>query len=298
MPQSSIARWEVDKVEPGLSTLRRVLQALRLRPLPDAGPVRARPGTRRTRARGAAAHTAGTAARPARPDRERMSPARFDPYAILHALEQEGVNYVIVGGLARVLQGSDELTHGIDVAPSPSAKNLERLQSRTRASSTPAASTATRSNSPTLDTDRDPVVELASDAGEIKVVLEPAGTRGYDDLRHRATREPIGEGLRPARRRPRRPRPHARSPRPRAGPRRDRNHAARDRARPRPRLGTLKRGLSIERWGSGDLRPIETANAPGRPNAPASAIRSAARRAPPPGDRSSQARRAGTDGSR
>ena len=27
MPQSSIARWEVDKVEPGLSTLRRVLQA-------------------------------------------------------------------------------------------------------------------------------------------------------------------------------------------------------------------------------------------------------------------------------
>ena len=26
MPQSSIARWEIDKVEPGLSTLRRVLQ--------------------------------------------------------------------------------------------------------------------------------------------------------------------------------------------------------------------------------------------------------------------------------
>jgi transcriptional regulator with XRE-family HTH domain len=27
MPRSSIARWEVDKVEPGWSTLRRVLQA-------------------------------------------------------------------------------------------------------------------------------------------------------------------------------------------------------------------------------------------------------------------------------
>ena len=27
LPQSSIARWEVDTVEPGLSTLRRVLQA-------------------------------------------------------------------------------------------------------------------------------------------------------------------------------------------------------------------------------------------------------------------------------
>ena len=29
-------------------------------------------------------------------------------------------------------------------------------------------------------------------------MLEPAGTRGYEDLRHRADREPIGEGLRPA----------------------------------------------------------------------------------------------------
>jgi transcriptional regulator with XRE-family HTH domain len=27
MPQSTIARWEVDRVEPGLSTVRRVLQA-------------------------------------------------------------------------------------------------------------------------------------------------------------------------------------------------------------------------------------------------------------------------------
>jgi hypothetical protein len=42
------------------------------------------------------------------------------------------------------------------------------------------------------------VLELASDAGDIKVVLEPAGTRGYDDLRRRAGHEPIGEGLRPA----------------------------------------------------------------------------------------------------
>jgi hypothetical protein len=125
-----------------------------------------------------------------------MSPARFDPYAILHELEQRGVNYVIIGGLARVLQGSDELTHGIDVAPWPSAKNLQRLQNALgklnarRVDGDPLELA-------TLDTTRDPVVELASDAGEIKVVLEPTGTRGYDDLRHRATREPIGEGLRP-----------------------------------------------------------------------------------------------------
>jgi hypothetical protein len=41
------------------------------------------------------------------------------------------------------------------------------------------------------------VVELDTRAGELKLVLEPAGTRGYDDLRRRAEREPLGQGLRP-----------------------------------------------------------------------------------------------------
>jgi hypothetical protein len=31
----------------------------------------------------------------------------------------------------------------------------------------------------------------------LKLVPEPAGTRGYDDLRRRADREPLGRGLRP-----------------------------------------------------------------------------------------------------
>jgi hypothetical protein len=125
-----------------------------------------------------------------------MSPARFDPYAILHALEEAGVSYVIVGGLARVLQGSDELTHGIDVTPSSRTKNLERLQTALeklnarRVDGAPLDLTA-------LEAGRDPAVEFESDAGEIKIVLEPTGTRGYDDLRRRGTREPIGEGLRP-----------------------------------------------------------------------------------------------------
>jgi hypothetical protein len=41
------------------------------------------------------------------------------------------------------------------------------------------------------------VVELDTRAGELKLVPEPAGTRGYDDLRRRAEREPLGRGLRP-----------------------------------------------------------------------------------------------------
>ncbi len=126
-----------------------------------------------------------------------MSPTRFDPYAILRELEQGRVSYVIIGGLARVLRGSDELTHGIDLTPSPGDKNIDRLQTaleRLNARRVDGGPLELAAHQP----DREPVIELESDAGEIKIVLEPAGTRGYDDLRHRADHEPVGEGLRPA----------------------------------------------------------------------------------------------------
>lgn len=42
------------------------------------------------------------------------------------------------------------------------------------------------------------VIEVATDRGELKIVPEPEGTGGYDDLRRAATREPLGRGLRPA----------------------------------------------------------------------------------------------------
>lgn len=46
-----------------------------------------------------------------------MTPARpsFDPRGVLTALEREYVAYVLIGGLARVLRGTDETTGGVDV---------------------------------------------------------------------------------------------------------------------------------------------------------------------------------------
>lgn len=46
--------------------------------------------------------------------------------------------------------------------------------------------------------DQQPVIALATLAGGLHLVAAPAGTRnGYDDLRRGATREHIGQGLRP-----------------------------------------------------------------------------------------------------
>ena len=126
----------------------------------------------------------------------RRKPPSFDPYAILTAVERHRVNYILIGGFARVIQGTEEITHGLDLAPSLRDENLRRLglalndlDARLRGGKRPA-----------LDRDlpKHPVLELRTDAGEFKIVPEPAGTRGgYDDLRRGAAREPIGRGLRP-----------------------------------------------------------------------------------------------------
>jgi hypothetical protein len=42
------------------------------------------------------------------------------------------------------------------------------------------------------------VLELETGHGELKIVPEPIGTRGYDDLRRAASREPLGRGVRPS----------------------------------------------------------------------------------------------------
>jgi hypothetical protein len=121
---------------------------------------------------------------------------KFDPYAVLHALERERVIYLVVGGLGRVLQGSDELTGGVDIVPSMREENLVLLEAALEDLA------ARRADGKPLvlvrDLARGPVLELATAAGELKLVPEPAGTRGYDDLRRHAKREPIGQGLRPS----------------------------------------------------------------------------------------------------
>jgi hypothetical protein len=124
-----------------------------------------------------------------------MSPTRFDPYAILRELQEGRVYFVVIGALARVIQGSDELTHGLDLTPSLRPQNLEKLQQALE-NLNARRTDGKRLDVRELDPEREAVIALESDAGEIKIVPQPTGTRGQDDLRHRARRESLGEGLR------------------------------------------------------------------------------------------------------
>lgn len=120
----------------------------------------------------------------------------FDPIAVIQTLDRHRVAYVVIGGFGRVIHGSDELTDGIDVVPSMKPENRRRLGLAL------SDLDARRVDGEPLDLERDfegdPVVELRTDAGEVKVVPEPAGTRGYDDLRRASRREPLGRGVRPS----------------------------------------------------------------------------------------------------
>lgn len=125
------------------------------------------------------------------------APPRFDPYAILAALERQRTAYVLIGGFARVIQGTEELTHGLDLAPSTRDENLRRLGLSLEELD------ARRLDGSRPELGRDlaerPVLELETSGGELKIVPEPEGTRGgYDDLRRAASREPLGRGLRPS----------------------------------------------------------------------------------------------------
>lgn len=121
----------------------------------------------------------------------------FDPYALLAALERQRIAYVLIGGFARVIQGTDELTHGLDLTPSLRAENLRRLAlALTELHAERVDGRALALDEATIR--EQTVIMFGSPHGELKLVPEPAGTRGgYDDLRRAATREPLGRGLRP-----------------------------------------------------------------------------------------------------
>jgi transcriptional regulator with XRE-family HTH domain len=197
--RSVIARWEQGAVAPSVETVLALVEAcgfelpLELVPSGSGDDERLRKNLllsperhvqRSLRAR--------EKARPTGPDA--LSP--FDPYALLAALERTRVAYVLIGAFARVLRGAEELTDGLDIAPSLREPNFRRLEAAL------ADLGAERADGRTLvlddETMSEPLLRLRSPHGELGIVLEPAGTRrGYDDLRRAATREHLGRGVRP-----------------------------------------------------------------------------------------------------
>jgi hypothetical protein len=85
------------------------------------------------------------------------------------------------------------LTNGVDIVPAMREENLRRLDVALG-----ALNARRRDGKKTLALADVDVLDLETELGELKIVPEPTGTRGYDDLRRAASREHLGSGVRVA----------------------------------------------------------------------------------------------------
>lgn len=121
----------------------------------------------------------------------------FEPRVLLAALERHRAEFVLIGGLARVLRGTAERTAGVDICPSFRVDNLERLgpalaelDARDTSGETPWLTKAGAAMGPPL--------ALMTYAGALNLIGNPAGApNGFADLRLAATPQALGGDLRP-----------------------------------------------------------------------------------------------------
>lgn len=123
----------------------------------------------------------------------------FDPVRICEILNEELVDYVVVGGFAAVVRGSSLPTRDIDIVPSRVPANLDRLaralirmnaKIRIDGGSVPTRiDAAFLANMPFM-------LNLVTDFGEMDLTFTPAGQAGgYDGWRAGATLEAVSAGL-------------------------------------------------------------------------------------------------------
>jgi predicted nucleotidyltransferase len=121
-----------------------------------------------------------------------MPMADFRPQDILRALDENGVRYVLIGGLAAVLHGAPHVTTDVDIVPEEGLRNLERLSSalkqlnaKIRVAGEPDGVPFDHSAESLA---RVRVWNLTTSLGDLDVTFVPSGTRGYEDLKRDAER--------------------------------------------------------------------------------------------------------------
>ena len=131
-----------------------------------------------------------------------MTEPAFDPAAMLAALHDAGVRFVLIGGMAAVLHGDVGVTIDVDIAPARELDNLERLaaalralEARIRADEVPQGLPFDRSAGFLRNLGPDGILNLTTRAGALDVSFTPAGTDGYNDLKRDAVEMDAAEGV-------------------------------------------------------------------------------------------------------
>jgi len=121
-------------------------------------------------------------------------PAEFRPRGLFEHLAQHDVDYVVVGGIAATLHGSERNTFDLDICPDQTPANLDKL-----------GAALIEIDARLRDIDEDvpfvpdgrslagiEILTLSTLLGPVDVIVRPHGSPPYSALRRRATRLEVG----------------------------------------------------------------------------------------------------------
>jgi uncharacterized nucleotidyltransferase DUF6036 len=118
----------------------------------------------------------------------------LDAERILRVLDEEGVDYVLIGGLAVQTHGHVRTTNDADLIPSPDPANLERLASALRvldARVLNPGQEGVRVDAKMLP--RATLWQFVTRDGGVDVMHEVPGGRSYEELSDRALHLKLGD---------------------------------------------------------------------------------------------------------
>lgn len=118
----------------------------------------------------------------------------FNPVALLRALNEHKVEYIVIGGIAATARGSDSITGDLDICYRRTKPNIRRLITALQAI-----------HAKLVDFPEDLPFKLdehtiwngdtftfETDHGRFDCLANPSGTSGYKDLTVNATQEDVG----------------------------------------------------------------------------------------------------------
>ena len=122
---------------------------------------------------------------------------------MLTALNEAGVRFVLIGGMATILHGDAGVTVDLDVVPERSEENLSRLaaalrslDARIQVADAPAGLAFDCSAGFLRNLPEDAILNLRTAAGDLDLAFRPSGTGGYADLQRAALEIEAPAGVR------------------------------------------------------------------------------------------------------
>ncbi len=131
-----------------------------------------------------------------------MASEDFDPVRMLTPLQEAGVQFNLVGGMAAILHGDVGVTIDLDVVPEREPENLDRLAialrtlgARIRTEGAPEGLPVDCSGGFFRNLAPDSILNLTTQSGDLDLIFRPSGTEGYRDLRRDAIEIEVADGV-------------------------------------------------------------------------------------------------------